>query len=286
MVHSRASKYNRNVYYNSMGAGKYQSPQYISREAMDKLYDSINKRVQALYEKAGIKVEQKATSTCEQTEFIDKERVYVMSNDNLKIYDAVRAVPKEAQKPIAGGRLKGKTDINPMWRIKALTEQFGACGFGWKYEILDMQIQPTNSEECAAFVKINLYVKYNGEWSEPIPGVGGNMFLEQETKGIHINDDCYKMALTDAISVACKALGFGADIYWESDKSKHDNTSETESPEYKCESCRTPFKNLKAPDGTKYTAEQLYNGAKEKCGGKALCRKCQNTQVPDTEASA
>jgi hypothetical protein len=30
------------------------------------------------------------------------------------------------------------------------------------------------------------------------------------------------MALTDAISVACKSLGMAADIYWESDRTKYD----------------------------------------------------------------
>ena len=34
---------------------------------------------------------------------------------NLEIYDKVRVVPENAQKAIQGGRLKGKTDINPMW---------------------------------------------------------------------------------------------------------------------------------------------------------------------------
>ena len=29
----------------------------------------------------------------------------------------------------------------------------------------------------------------------------------------HLNDEAYKMALTDAISVACKQLGVGADVY-------------------------------------------------------------------------
>lgn len=49
---------------------------------------------------------------------------------NLDIYNVVRSVPSEAQKPILAGRLKGMTDVNPMWRIKTLTELFGACGFG------------------------------------------------------------------------------------------------------------------------------------------------------------
>ena len=29
------------------------------------------------------------------------------------------------------------TDINPVWRMKTLTEQYGPCGIGWYYEITD-----------------------------------------------------------------------------------------------------------------------------------------------------
>lgn len=43
------------------------------------------------------------------------------------------------------------------------------------------------------------------------------MFVENESKGIHTCDECYKKALTDAISVACKALGVAADIYFAKD---------------------------------------------------------------------
>ena len=44
--------------------------------------------------------------------------------DNMEIYEKVRSVPENAKRKIEAGRLKGKTDINPMWRIKTLTEQF------------------------------------------------------------------------------------------------------------------------------------------------------------------
>ena len=60
--------------------------------------------------------------------------------NNLEIYNKVAAVPKNAQKTITAGRLKGMTDINPMWRIKMLTEIFGMCGAGWKYTITDKRI--------------------------------------------------------------------------------------------------------------------------------------------------
>lgn len=55
--------------------------------------------------------------------------------DNLKIYNLLATTPNEARKEIGAGRLKGMTDINPMWRIKKLTETFGMCGVGWKYVI-------------------------------------------------------------------------------------------------------------------------------------------------------
>ena len=144
-------------------------------------------------------------------------------SDNLYIYNAVRTVPAAALREIQAGRLKGKSDINPMWRIKALTEQFGPCGVGWRYEITDKRLEQGAGDEIAAFVEINLYFKLSdGEWSAAIPGTGGSAFVTKESKGLYTNDECFKMALTDAISVACKALGVGADVYWGGDRTKYD----------------------------------------------------------------
>lgn len=146
--------------------------------------------------------------------------------ENLKIYEQVRSVPAEAKKNIGGGRLKGMTDINPMWRIKKLTEVFGVCGIGWKYEIVEKWIETAMAkDEITANVIINLYIRdEEGKWSDPIPGIGGSMLVANEQKGLYVNDECYKMALTDAISVACKALGMGADVYWDKDTTKYNDT--------------------------------------------------------------
>ena len=142
--------------------------------------------------------------------------------NNLELYNKVREVPATAQKTIGAGRLKGMTDINPMWRIKVLTEQFGPCGFGWYYEVKDHWIETSMSnDEITANVLISLYIKHDGEWSAPIQGIGGSKLVAQEKKGLYVNDECFKMALTDAISVACKALGVGADIYWSKDNTKY-----------------------------------------------------------------
>lgn len=142
--------------------------------------------------------------------------------NNLELYEKVRAVPKEAQKTIAAGRLKGMTDINPMWRIKTLTEQFGICGFGWKTEIVNKWIEDGADGEKTANMQIRLFVKIGDKWSDGIEGVGGSLLVSNEKNGAHTDDECYKKAYTDAISVACKALGIGADVYFSKDSTKYD----------------------------------------------------------------
>ena len=152
-------------------------------------------------------------------------------NGNLSIYERVRSVPKEAKKEIEAGRLKGKNDINPMWRIKKLTEVFGPVGFGWYTEIVRTWTEASESGEMAVFVDINLFVKKDGEWSKPIYGNGGNRLIANEKKYEngqqvyipYLDDDAYKKAYTDAISVAAKAHGIGADVYFEKDVTKYDS---------------------------------------------------------------
>ena len=143
-------------------------------------------------------------------------------SENLKYYERFRKVPEEAKKKITGGRLSGMSDINPMWRIKTLTEQFGICGIGWKYSITKQWIETGGKDEKAAFTNIELFIKVGSEWSDAIPGTGGSSFIAAEKNGLYTSDECFKMALTDALSVACKSLGIGADVYFEKDRTKYD----------------------------------------------------------------
>lgn len=145
--------------------------------------------------------------------------------ENLDLYNRVRIVPEEAKKPIKGGRLNGMTDINPMWRIKVLTSEYGPCGIGWFYKPVKKWIEQAGGE-TVAFVDIELFIKVDGEWSQPICGTGGSKLSQNERNGLFVSDECYKMATTDAISVACKQLGIGADVYFGADRTKYDSPFE------------------------------------------------------------
>ena len=136
--------------------------------------------------------------------------------ENLDIYNKLGKTPENAKKTILGGRLKGFTDINPMFRIKALTSEFGPIGKGWYIEV-DRQWELQAGDEIMCFVNISLYVKYGDEWGKAIHGTGGSKLYSQERNGLYASDEGYKMALTDAIGSACKLLGMSADVYWEKD---------------------------------------------------------------------
>ena len=192
--------------------------------------------------------------------------------NNMQIYEASRSVPQEAQKEFNNGTFAG-TDINPMWRIKKLTELFGPCGIGWYYEVLSERAE-THHDQTMSIVDLNLYIKVDGEWSKPIYGTGGNLLVRPTKSGPKASDEGYKMALTDALSVACKALGIGADIYFSKDRTKYTDYQEA-----------TPEAPAEAPD--KPTNAKI---AKEWCEaqgltadsfGKHMKNAVKNKVIPD-----
>jgi len=135
-----------------------------------------------------------------------------MSN-NMDLWNKFKQPPTTALKTIKGGRLNGMTDISPLWRYQAMTDHFGPCGIGWYYEIVKTWSEEGADGQKFAFATVNLYIKDGDKWSAPIHGVGGSMLVAKERAGLHSSDEGYKMAVTDALSVAMKMLGVAADIY-------------------------------------------------------------------------
>ena len=125
----------------------------------------------------------------------------------------------------------------------------------------------------------------SGEESHGIPGLGGASFVAQERNGAYMSDECEKMALTDAISVAAKALGIAADVYFAKDRTKYDTPQpkepETPKPEapkkdnisLKCEECGMFIEDYIAQDGTKTSAFKIAKLTKKETG-KCLCKSC------------
>lgn len=207
--------------------------------------------------------------------------------DKMSIYNSAREVPKEAQKTITGGRLNGMTDISPMWRVKKLTELFGPAGIGWRFDPPVFEEKQGVKGEVMVHCFTNLYIKQDdsAEWSAPIPGVGGSMLIATEKGGQRTDDEAYKKAYTDAQSVACKALGIGADVYWSKDRTKYDQpTPQQKQPASKppvCACCGKSVGPVKRKDGTTAkTAEEVAEYT-QKTYGRILCWTCAKKQPED-----
>jgi hypothetical protein len=194
---------------------------------------------------------------------------------NLDMYNKYKQPPKDALKSFNNGRFSG-TDINPMWRIKVLTEEYGECGFGWYSKLNRVwKEESPETKEIAVFCEVELYVKRGDVWSAPIVGVGGNTFVASRRNGLQSSDEAYKMAYTDALGIACKALGIGADVWWKSPDSKYARMEETQekAPDaHSCAHCNNP---IIAAAGQ--TASQIAMGTL-KTYGKMLCMECAKAE--------
>ena len=205
---------------------------------------------------------------------------------NLDMYNRYAEPPKDAQKEFNNGRFKG-TDINPMWRIRVLTAEYGECGFGWYTEVNRFwSHESPETKEIAVFCELSLFVKRGNEWSKPIVGVGGNTFVTTSKRGLIMSDEAYKMAYTDALGIACKALGIGANVWWKSTDSKYMRQDElnrmeqgTQPPQddghshFICSRCEGEI-NETLIDGKRYSAESIAK-ASVKAYGRQLCYSCK-----------
>ena len=196
--------------------------------------------------------------------------------DNMTLYNGWRTVPQSAQKTIGGGRLKGMTDINPQWRIERLTEAFGRYGEGWGIDNVCPTFEPSGTGEIACFVSLVLWWRDEEGVRHDCAGVGGAMYVAKEKDGLRANDEAVKMAVTDGISVACKCLGMGADIYWAAGRTKYSTATDAV---YTCKACGKTISDVRCNDGSVIAAKDFY----KVYGG--LCPDCLKAKKHNKEES-
>ena len=188
--------------------------------------------------------------------------------DAMEIYNKLSYPPETALKKITGGKLSGKTDINPQWRYKAMTEIFGLVGTGWKYEIIRLWTEDGAGGEILSFAQVAVYVKSGDMWSDPIIGVGGSKLIQLEKGQLVSNDEGFKMAITDAFSTSLKMIGVAAAIYegkW--DGSKYNDLPETAQ---KTQAGQAPQQNRTPPQKRQPNAAPAQNTEINFCRGRLI----------------
>ena len=132
-----------------------------------------------------------------------------MTNDNLRIWDAVsKTDPKHTKGFKRSGGFQG-TAIKPIWMTKRMTEQFGPAGTGWG--MTEPSFETVNAgEEILVFCTVAIWY---GDTDHRVYGVGGDKVLGKNKYGPFTNDEAFKASYTDALSNAMKQIGLGADIH-------------------------------------------------------------------------
>jgi hypothetical protein len=181
---------------------------------------------------------------------------------SIELFRAQAKPPQEALKPIIGGNLKGLSDINPQWRIEALTETYGLYGVGWFVQVKETTtVDVPDTHEKMLFLTLELYVRDwslpdEYKWFGPAIGIGGDFLIIKDKNGIHGNDEAYAMAMTDALGKAAKLIGVANDIYrgkfdskygWRDEKQKREAIKEENyriTNEGICIKCQNGFVNI------------------------------------------
>ena len=141
--------------------------------------------------------------------------------DNMRIYNAGRAVPPGAVKKITAGAYgkAGLSDINPQWRIEKMTELFGPCGIGWTWQPEEIRME---NGLCLAHVTVRYREETGGTFSEPVHGYGGTVMGKMND-----DSDVLKSTFTDAVSNALRYIGIGADVWYKPGREAAENQFDT-----------------------------------------------------------
>ena len=141
--------------------------------------------------------------------------------DNMRIYNAGRAVPPGAVKKITAGAYgkAGLSDINPQGRNEKMTESFGPCGIGWTWQPEDIRME---NGLCLAHVTVRYREETGGTFSEPVHGYGGTVMGKMND-----DSDVLKSTFTDAVSNALRYIGIGADVWYKPGREAADNQFDT-----------------------------------------------------------
>lgn len=133
------------------------------------------------------------------------------ASGNLRLWNRLKRTDPRATKPFTrAGGFRG-TQIDPAWRLQAMTEAFGPVGQGWGYEQTEWTIVERMVFAC---VRVWYRDPETGEKCFSGPQWGGTELLRRRRDGTEEpNDEAFKMSVTDALGKCLLQLGLAADVY-------------------------------------------------------------------------
>ena len=128
-----------------------------------------------------------------------------------------------AVKAITGKQYQGNSP-KPYWIIERMTDEFGPCGIGWGFTILNERFEHFGSEANAESLHIacvRFWYMLDGKRGE-LEQLGQTRASYMTAKGkFLVDEDAPKKSVTDALVKCASYLGFAGDIFsgrWDDSK--------------------------------------------------------------------
>jgi hypothetical protein len=161
-------------------------------------------------------------------------------SENKALWRRVCVTDPKAVKPITGKQYSGNSP-KPYWIVERLTDEFGPCGIGWGFNILNERIERFSDSDTLHIAVVRLWYVMDGKRGELeqigqtkasyMTNAGKRGELEQigQTKASYmtnaskfmLDEDAPKKSVTDALIKCASYLGFAGDIFsgrWDDSK--------------------------------------------------------------------
>lgn len=140
--------------------------------------------------------------------------------DNKALWSRVCVTDPKAVKAITGKQYQGNSP-KPYWVVERLTEEFGPCGIGWGFTILNERMERLTEAEILHVAVVRFWYVLDGQRGE-LEQIGQTKAVyEKKTGGLMVDEDAPKKSVTDALIKCASYIGFAGDIFagrWDDSK--------------------------------------------------------------------
>jgi hypothetical protein len=141
-------------------------------------------------------------------------------SDNKALWNRVCVTDPKAVKAITGKQYKGNSP-KPFWIVERMTDEFGPCGIGWGFTILNERMERLSETDLLHVAVVRLWYMLEGKRGE-LEQIGQTKATYKKSDGgLMVDEDAPKKSVTDALVKCASYLGFAGDIFsgrWDDSK--------------------------------------------------------------------
>lgn len=141
-------------------------------------------------------------------------------SDNKALWKRAFVTDPRAVKAITGKQYKGNSP-KPYWIVERLTDEFGPCGSGWGFTILNERFERLTETDVLHVAVVRFWYA-SGDKRAEFEQIGQTKAVYRtKDGGTMVDEDAPKKSVTDALVKCASYLGFAGDIFsgmWDDSK--------------------------------------------------------------------